>query len=49
MKIGGALDCEVRKNLVKLLEECKDSHFIDWLISWTNHMLGFVCKGSLGD
>ena len=22
---------------------------IDWLILWTNHMLGFGCKGSLGD
>ena len=27
--------------------DCKDSRF-DWLISWTNHMLGFECKGSLG-
>ena len=26
---------------------CKDSRFIDWLISWTNHMLGFECKGCL--
>ena len=28
--------------------DCKDSRFVDWLISWTNHMLGFECKGSLG-
>ena len=28
--------------------DSKDSRFVDWLISWTNHMLGFECKGSLG-
>ncbi|KAK1563536.1 hypothetical protein Q3G72_028862 [Acer saccharum] len=32
---------------IKWIYKCKDSRFVDWLISWTNHMLGIVCKGSL--